>query len=251
MIKFFRKIRQRLLSENKFRKYLIYAIGEIILIVIGVLLAVAINDQISKSNERKLEKQLLINIRKELMSNIDQLKIAIKSHEEGSHAGTELLTTIRYNANNLEINNLDTLMFLMDFNWSYDPAIGSIKSTIESGGVNIIRSDSIREYILSFEDRVKDVNETTLGYRRLKHERLWPLIDKNISILNRWDHIYPKIGKSKHEQDYATLFKNQEFENVVGLLLIFREEGLIEERALLNYCIKIEELIGKQLGQAD
>jgi len=44
MIKFFRKIRQKLLSENKFSKYLIYAIGEIILVVIGILIALGINN---------------------------------------------------------------------------------------------------------------------------------------------------------------------------------------------------------------
>jgi len=44
MIKFFRKIRQRLLSDNKFSKYLLYAIGEIILVVIGILIALQINN---------------------------------------------------------------------------------------------------------------------------------------------------------------------------------------------------------------
>ena len=44
MIKFFRKIRQQLLTENKFSKYMIYAIGEIILVVIGILIALGINN---------------------------------------------------------------------------------------------------------------------------------------------------------------------------------------------------------------
>lgn len=44
MIKFFRKIRQKLLTENKFSKYLIYAIGEIILVVIGILIALQLNN---------------------------------------------------------------------------------------------------------------------------------------------------------------------------------------------------------------
>ena len=44
MIKFFRKIRQQLLVENKFSKYLLYAIGEIILVVIGILIALQINN---------------------------------------------------------------------------------------------------------------------------------------------------------------------------------------------------------------
>ena len=43
MLKFFRKIRQQLLSENKFSKYLLYAIGEIILVVIGILIALQLN----------------------------------------------------------------------------------------------------------------------------------------------------------------------------------------------------------------
>jgi hypothetical protein len=53
MIKFFRKIRQKLLSENKFSKYLIYAIGEIFLVVIGILIALYINNknQISLNEE--------------------------------------------------------------------------------------------------------------------------------------------------------------------------------------------------------
>ncbi len=55
MLNFFRKIRQRLLSENKFSKYLIYAIGEIILVVIGILIALQINNW----NEKRKEKESL------------------------------------------------------------------------------------------------------------------------------------------------------------------------------------------------
>ena len=53
MIKFFRKIRQNLLSENKFSKYLLYAIGEIILVVIGILIALQINNW---NENQKIEK---------------------------------------------------------------------------------------------------------------------------------------------------------------------------------------------------
>jgi len=44
MIKFFRKIRQSLLAENKYSKYLLYALGEIILVVIGILIALQITN---------------------------------------------------------------------------------------------------------------------------------------------------------------------------------------------------------------
>ena len=54
MIKFFRKIRQKLLSENKFGKYLIYALGEIILVVIGILIPLQINDWNAQNKKENL-----------------------------------------------------------------------------------------------------------------------------------------------------------------------------------------------------
>src|SRR6056300_1738580 len=56
MIKFFRKIRQKLLSENKLSKYIIYAIGEIILVVIGILIAFSLNNWNDYRKNQKKEK---------------------------------------------------------------------------------------------------------------------------------------------------------------------------------------------------
>lgn len=59
MIKFFRKIRQKLLTENKFSKYLLYAIGEVILVVIGILIALSINNwNQSQQNQAELNASL-------------------------------------------------------------------------------------------------------------------------------------------------------------------------------------------------
>jgi hypothetical protein len=52
MIKFFRKIRQKLLVENKISKYLLYAIGEVVLVVIGILIALSVNNW-NEGNKKK------------------------------------------------------------------------------------------------------------------------------------------------------------------------------------------------------
>ncbi|SHH42148.1 DUF6090 family protein [Winogradskyella jejuensis] len=67
MIKFFRRIRQQLLSENKFSKYLLYAIGEIVLVVIGILIALQINNW----NEAKANEARLIKILKEIRLDLE------------------------------------------------------------------------------------------------------------------------------------------------------------------------------------
>ncbi|CAN0605597.1 unnamed protein product, partial [Ectocarpus sp. 12 AP-2014] len=69
MIKFFRKIRQNLLSESKFSKYLIYAIGEIILVVIGILIALQINNWNEKQKEEKSELLILKTLQKDFIEN--------------------------------------------------------------------------------------------------------------------------------------------------------------------------------------
>jgi len=88
MIKFFRKIRQRLLTENKFSKYLIYAIGEILLVVIGILIALQINNWNEGNKERIKEREILVDLVenleiniKTLESDIEQLKLFDKSSE--------------------------------------------------------------------------------------------------------------------------------------------------------------------------
>lgn len=70
MIKFFRKIRQQLLSENKFSKYLLYAIGEIILVVIGILIALQINNNNQKKQNKQKVNQLLRKIQSDISQNI-------------------------------------------------------------------------------------------------------------------------------------------------------------------------------------
>lgn len=71
MIKFFRKIRQRLLTENKFSKYLLYAIGEIILVVIGILIALSINNWNEEKKDRILEVKILSEIKENLLSDFE------------------------------------------------------------------------------------------------------------------------------------------------------------------------------------
>lgn len=69
MIKFFRHIRKRLIRENRFSKYLLYAIGEIVLVVIGILIALQINNW----NEEKALSETELNILNVMLKNISQI----------------------------------------------------------------------------------------------------------------------------------------------------------------------------------
>ena len=74
MIKFFRKIRQNLLSEGKTGKYLKYAIGEIVLVIIGILIALGINENVKNRNNLELRDLYIIQLNDEVERNINDLR---------------------------------------------------------------------------------------------------------------------------------------------------------------------------------
>lgn len=75
MLKFFRRIRQKLLAENKFSKYLLYAFGEIVLVVIGILIALQINNWNEEKKNKAFEKEIL----EQLSANLIKDKITLQA----------------------------------------------------------------------------------------------------------------------------------------------------------------------------
>jgi hypothetical protein len=102
MIKFFRKIRQQLLTENKFNKYIIYAIGEIVLVVIGILIALSINNWNEWQQQREKETIVLYDLKENLESNIQLLEKEIKGIKRRNRSG-ELIYQLVKNGNTNEL----------------------------------------------------------------------------------------------------------------------------------------------------
>ena len=91
MIKFFRHIRQKLLAENKFSRYSLYAIGEIVLIVVGILIALQINNwNESRKQEETLDSIYRI-IRQDLLTDIDKIESFVNDYEENRRPTFEAL----------------------------------------------------------------------------------------------------------------------------------------------------------------
>ena len=77
MIKFFRKIRYNLMEQNKTSKYFKYAIGEIVLVVIGILIALSINNWNEKRKEALQEISILKNLQTDLKTDLEGISYQI------------------------------------------------------------------------------------------------------------------------------------------------------------------------------
>ena len=98
MIKFFRHIRKSLLERNKMGKYFKYAIGEIVLVVVGILIALQINNWNEQRKNQAFEKELLEQIRANLIK--DKLTLTdIKSNFESALSSTDKILNASWNQN--------------------------------------------------------------------------------------------------------------------------------------------------------
>jgi len=148
MIKFFRKIRQRMLTENKFGKYLIYAIGEIILVVIGILIALQINNWNEGQKQRQEEIEILKEVKSALIYDLNNAFHSMKNRAISRRdLAIDLLETIKTGK---ELNDSINFIFIAGGE-TFRPSYTAYKA-LESKGIDIIKNDSIKYGIIQIYD---------------------------------------------------------------------------------------------------
>ena len=151
MIKFFRKIRQRLLTENKFSKYLLYSIGEVVLVVIGILIAVQINSMYQNKNRLKSEEILLTQLRGELIGIYGDLYNDLEKLIKSDNSHFKILY---YLENNLPYQDSLCVDFYFLKQDEYIYPEKAVFGKIKEEGLDIVRNDSIRLFTQALYESV-------------------------------------------------------------------------------------------------
>ncbi|MBQ0787882.1 MAG: hypothetical protein KBT69_10295, partial [Oceanihabitans sp.] len=125
MIKFFRKIRQKMLTENKFSKYLIYAVGEIILVVMGILIALQINNWNETRQIKKVEKETLYV----LLEDLNSAKSYSEQYIENEQSYLDIIEKILHNDSiKTVLNNNNTIEYFNKAFWDFEIKIPVINT---------------------------------------------------------------------------------------------------------------------------
>ena len=142
-----------MLTQNKFSKYLLYAIGEIILVVIGILIALQINTWNQDKKNRELERNILIEIEATINKNIDQLKSTVKGLEEMNQSG-EIILNVWENKSPYS----DTLSWhFFRSTWTGKGYVTGLSyagyENLKNIGFDLISNDSIKRDIIRMFER--------------------------------------------------------------------------------------------------
>ncbi|MEM1339674.1 MAG: DUF6090 family protein [Bacteroidota bacterium] len=243
MIKFFRKIRQRLLSENKFSKYLVYAIGEIILVVIGILIALQINNWNQNEQLRNTELKTLKSLHESIKINLVELNHILNAQIQRNKSLQEVLFV---DLSNRPLVYLDSLITDNIENYTFDPSTGIYNSIINSGKIEIITNDSLKNRISKLYDSVTDYQESEDEITEYTKAHLEENFINNLNINPK---VLAKLRERTDEEKqkdkvlYMQTFKSQKLKNMYILLLNKMGEVITKAESLESeYRVLITDL---------
>ena len=202
MINFFRKIRKQLLTQNKVSKYLLYAIGEIVLVVIGILIALQINNWNEERKQRVEEINILKGLKKDFQSDIKDFQIGTGEYNTISTSIDHILKSLE---NNETYNDSLDKYFAQTVAWPLAVIHKNSFDALKSKGVSLISNDSLRQAILFFHGTkyISIKNWESLSNRDIYFEEMIKRFDK----VEPWKFDSPgKFSRGKMKpNNYAAL----------------------------------------------
>lgn len=220
MIKFFRRIRQKLLQENRFSKYLLYAVGEIVLVVIGILIALQINDWNEERKTKIEEKTLLLSLKNEMNYNVKELDRARKVNY-GNIKGTGNLIALLSPKPN-KISDVDLAKMLaasLQEKTEFQPSL----SVINSGQLTLISNEELKNAFLSIDAKVQHYRDNESTVTEIRWDCTLQFLEagnfrKGIDYLIDTKNWY-STQESAFENTNYTLLSSRQFENKLVLFL--------------------------------
>ncbi len=245
MLKFFRGIRRKLIKDRRFKEFLMYAIGEILLVIVGILFALQINNWYENKKKNNQEISILSNLRAEQDLNLQQLDEKIKGCQERIKNDSLILQQIKLNELSIKEQELLRMLSINVYPITFDPSNGTIADILNSGKINLIRSKELRAEISEWESNLSEVKEAEKYHIDLSIMPSQRYLSDKIILRNVYKDY---IGPSEHSQSFA-FFKELEFENLlVNSLLNLK---LLESRYLMikNEINDMNKLIEKQISK--
>lgn len=219
MIKFFRNIRQNMIKENKVSKYLLYAMGEIILVVIGILIALQINNSNEENKTRTKELHYLQNLKTDLLLNIANINCFIKTRETQVKSASRILEY--YEGKPLEDLNDFNNNSLNVYIWKkFYQNNNTFLELTNSGNLALISNDSIKNNLLNLEALYKELKGEEEHFRfdseMLLYEPSFRILDLNpVTQKYIYDSSNGQSGKNIElpRENFETILKDLKHKN--------------------------------------
>jgi len=248
MIPFFRKIRKQMADDNRPLKYMRYATGEIVLVVIGILIALSINNWNEQRKINSQEQELLEGLKIEFTTNLKRLDKVLQLHKNSIESANEIMTYFNEDISGIPEAKFDSLLFHIQNVWTFNPRKGLLNSVITSGQINIISNVELKTQLASFEDMVNDIEEETREMSLLG-AKFYSITNEYINIGKQNALGYKIFINEGFQSDYNRFFKDILAYNNINNEISWSYDLLDEEIEIMQSIERIIELITEELNK--
>ena len=232
-----------MIKENKVSKYILYAFGEIILVVIGILIALQINNANEKNKISIVEQQILIDLQNETNSNIENLKLVTRINQLSLENARILTEFFVHPKKLIEISgdSIENLVYTLP-GALFFPENGILNSITSTSQLSYIRNLKLKHALASIKDKVENKMLLTNEIQKLGNKYLDELI-------------YPKIAPTINMEDYTEtqydarkVYEIPEFTlTIQGTFNARRQIALKNEEDLMKAYENILTLINQEI----
>ena len=239
-------------------KYLKYAVGEVILVVIGILIALQVNNWNEYRKEKVEEKKILLSLHNEISNNLESLQVVIEEKNKIIDVNQYIIDNTGKNGEWKSMKPLDSLMNYISLSgWIFVPQNGVLNEIINSGKLLLIENDLIKNEIASLPQLLSLMIEEDRQYRLDLHQYFLPFLSKNYNLieLTKYRELLEnysfKMGETNFSKSIPELLDSREFENILTIQSIwikFSNEMSINQK---NKYLEIQKLIEKEYPDVD
>ncbi len=172
MLRIFRQLRQRLLTDNKFSKYLLYAIGEILLVVIGILIALQVNNWNETQKSRRELTNIIRNIAADIKEDVRHIKFQMEFLNKENRRIKSFLNHQDYSGFTSDSLEQALETFYTQVTWRTNNFDRLVSSDITEYGKYVEVMKGIKEYYELGIPRIKDF-EAVLKNAVLESDQFW------------------------------------------------------------------------------
>ena len=242
MTKIFHNTRKKLATENKVMAYLRYAVGEILLVVIGILIALQINNWNEERKNSAIEEEIISNLHEEFLQNKIVLKEVRDVLNKSEQCCYQLMNLMNKDRNYLSGYNIDSLLYWSFEFTSFSPSNNVFTEVLQSGRLGLIENKDLINSLFDLQRMLDKSEKTFFIYQKFIEEQIMPYLNDNISFKNL-DKYSPMQWKhpTEFKTDYILIFSDRKFENLIDnnlyhVSLLKDEHNQIEQ--IMNKIIK-------------
>jgi len=252
MIKFFRKIRLDLMEQNKTGRYLKYAIGEIVLVVIGILIALQINNWNENRKAEQKERSLFSNLSIDFESRLQELKEMNTARQAGTMAILELNRSIANRQNRPHDTILESTISKIMNGYKFNEEFKMLDVLFSTGLINDIQNEVLKRKLIEWPQQVEEMLEEQRMHNFLMDTEFKPLLAKYVALRAIYEKFdFRKYNLPKGEpvtliKDYDGLLSDPMFENFLAEEELLLRVNTIDTETLITSAEEIIALLNNK-----